>query len=122
MRNVLFIPILFLMLNISAAENLEIYEVNMVKNIIIDVRAFLDTQIEAGINDDPNHHQGIVDYIVDNILIAKYKIDPNKIVVFLMADPQTMKPTRLHMALYLIFEDYMHTFPLTTIEKGETNE
>lgn len=122
MRRLLFIPILFLILNIAAAADLEVYEVTMVAKIIIDVQEFLDTQIEAGIDDDPNHHQGIVDHITDNILIAKYNIDANKIGVFLMADPQTMKVTRLHMGLDLIFEDYMHTFPLTTIEKGDQNE
>ena len=122
MRKFLFIPIFFLMLNLVAAEDLEVYEVKMVAKIIIDVRAFLDTQIKAGIDDDPNHHQGIVDHIADNILIAKYNIDPDKIGIFLMADPYTMKPTRLHMALDLIFEDYMHTFPLTIIDKGDQHE
>jgi hypothetical protein len=96
----------------------------MVKKIIIDVRSFLDTQIEAGIDDDPNHHQGITDHITDNILIAKYKISPkwDKIFVALMADPQTMKATSLYILFDLIFDEYTYKFPLTTIEKGETNE
>jgi hypothetical protein len=122
MRKFLFIPIFFLMLNLAAAADLEVYEVKMVAKIIIDVQEFLDTQIEAGIDDDPNHHQGIVDHITDNILIAKYNIDADKIGVFLMANPQTLKVSRLHMALDLIFEDYMHTFTLTTIEKGDQHE
>jgi hypothetical protein len=119
MQRFLFIPIFFLLFNIAAAEDLEVYEVTMVAKIITDVGEFLDTQIDAGIDDDPDHHQGIVDHITDNILIAKYKIDPDDIGVFLMADPQTMKVTRMHIALNLIFEDYLHTFPLTPKE-GDT--
>jgi len=95
----------------------EIYELNLVTDIYIDVYKFINnSKFYYGHN--KNNH--IINGISITLLI-KYNMFPGDFMVFIIGEPETLRPIKVLLGLNMIFEDYLFEFDKLNIVE-ETDE
>jgi len=93
----------------------EIYEVNLVTDIMKDVEKFVYRhKWKYGIDEN-----GVLMNILETMLIMKYNMLPDDFIILILGDTVTLRPIKVAVGLDMVFEQYVFEYGNLNVEEKD---